>query len=87
MWSATSPVGVDMDQTFSVDDRLPKIVVAVAAGIGAVYAPNFWLRGLLAGVAATASAIVFLGSSEARNATDSQEEPHWRTLKTYRVEA
>jgi hypothetical protein len=76
-----------MDQTFSVDDRLPEIVVAVAAAIAAVYAPNLWLKGVLAGVAVTASAIVFLGDADARNANGSQEQPHWRTLKTFRVEA
>jgi hypothetical protein len=85
----TPPVDVDMKQNSSFDERLPKVVVAVAAAMAAIYAPNFWLRGLLAGVAATVSASVVFGSRELTSVAETTEDsqPHWRTLKTYRVEA
>jgi hypothetical protein len=73
----------------SIDARLPKMVVAVAAAMAAIYTPNIWLKGLLAGVAATVSATVVMASYEGGSVVDSDDnaEPHWRTLKTYRVEA
>jgi hypothetical protein len=78
-----------MERNISFDERLPKVVVATAAAIAAIYAPNIWLKGLLAAVAAAASATVVLASPESPNASDRQRDshPHWRTLKTYRVEA
>jgi hypothetical protein len=89
MWWVTPPVDVDMDQNFSSDERLPRVVVAVAAATAAIYAPNIWLKSLLAAVAATVSATVLFGSTATSHATDRQDDsqPHWRTLKTYRVEA
>jgi hypothetical protein len=85
MWWVTPPVVADMSQYISTDDRVPRLVVAVAAAVAAVYAPNVWLRGLLAAIAATMSATVVFGSAPT-NGTESREAPHWRTLKTYRVE-
>jgi hypothetical protein len=79
-----------MQQNLSLEQDLPKLVVAVAAAVGAIYAPNIWLRSLLAGVAATVSASVVLGSngmSHVEESQDASEQPHWRTLKTFRVEA
>jgi hypothetical protein len=88
MWWVTPPVDVDMNQNISLDQRLPGVVVAVAAAMAAIYAPNLWLKGLLTGVAATASAAVVFGSTGESSATDRDRDaqPHWRTLKTYRVE-
>jgi hypothetical protein len=85
----TPPVDVDMEQNISFDERLPKVVVAVAAAMAAIYAPNIWLRGLLAGVAATVSANVVFGAGGMTSRAETPEDspPHWRTLKTYRVEA
>jgi hypothetical protein len=56
--------------------------------MAAIYAPNVWLRGLLAAVAATVSANVVLGSLTMTSVAASPEDSHpqWRTLKTYRVE-
>ena len=78
-----------MQQNISLDQDLPKLVVAVAAAVGAIYAPNVWLRSALAAVAATVSASVVFGSNGMTDLErqDSSEEPHWRTLKTFRVEA
>jgi hypothetical protein len=79
-----------MQQNISLEQDLPKLVVAVAAAVGAIYAPNFWLRTVLAGVAATVSASVVFGTNGMSNAEenrDRSEEPHWRTIKTFRVEA
>jgi hypothetical protein len=78
-----------MEQNISFDERLPKVVVAAAAAMAAIYAPNIWLRGLLAGVAATVSANVVFGAGgmTSRGETPEDSPPHWRTLKTYRVEA
>jgi hypothetical protein len=89
MWWVTPPVDVDMQENSSIDQRLPRVVVAVAAAMAAVYAPNIWLKGLLAGVAATVSATVVFGSTGLGRGAERPEDalPHWRTLKTYRVEA
>jgi hypothetical protein len=79
-----------MQQNISLDQDLPKLVVAVAAAVGAVYAPNVWLRSLLAGVAATVSASVVFGANgvgRSEENRDLAEQPHWRTIKTFRVEA
>jgi len=83
---------LNMDQNISFDERLPRVVVAVAAAMAAIYAPNIWLKGLLAGVAATVSATVVFGASGLLDtaetaATREDAQPQWRTLKTYRVEA
>jgi len=76
-----------MDHYTAFDERLPRVVIAVAAAVAAVYAPNVWFKSLLAGVAATVSATVVFGRTGMGAAAANQEEPHWRTLKTYRVEA
>jgi hypothetical protein len=88
MSSVTPRVEAEMDHYTSFNERLPRVVVAVAAAVAAVYAPNVWLKSLLAGVAATVSATVVFSAADAIGAAAAnQEEPHWRTLKTYRVEA
>jgi hypothetical protein len=87
MWWVMPPVVADMERNTSTDDRLPKLVVAVAAAVGAVYAPNVWLRGVLAAVAAAVSANVVMASAGMKSAESGKAQPHWRTLKTYRVEA
>lgn len=88
IWWVTPPVVANMAPHISNDDRVPKLVVAVAAAVAAVYAPSVWFRGLLAAVATTMAANVVFASTGMTDAGESQDssEPHWRTLKTYRVE-
>ena len=81
-----------MMQNVSADQYVPRIAAAVAAGVGAALVPATWLKtglyaaaaGLLASVASGYCPInAALNEKNARH----EEEPHWRTLKTYRVEA
>jgi len=73
----------------SVRDRVPGGVVAAAAAVAAIYAPNRWLKGFLAGLAVTFGALAVSDRPNPgpRTGTGGAEEPHWRTLKTYRVQA
>jgi hypothetical protein len=72
----------------SASERTPRLVIALAAGIAGVFAPGLLLKGLLTGAAAAMLATVATGYCPINAARDESnaETPHWRTLKTYRVE-
>jgi hypothetical protein len=76
-----------MTQNVPNEERLPRIAVAIAAGIGAAFVPTLWLKTGLFAVAAgllTTVATGYCPLTEAMQRGDA--EPGWRTLKTYRVE-
>ena len=78
-----------MIQNVSAEQRLPRIVIAIAAGIGAALAPSVSLKTGLFAAAAGLLASVATGYCPINAAMERGEEPQprWRTLKTYRVEA
>jgi Protein of unknown function (DUF2892) len=73
----------------SVSERTPRIVLALTAGIAGACAPGLWLKGLLTGAAVAMLATVATGYCPINAALNGEnsETPHWRTLKTHRVEA
>jgi hypothetical protein len=82
-----------MTQNVHSDERLPRIGLAAAAGVAAVFAPG-WLKTGLLGIAAGLLASVATGHcplkaalSERRALNRRDAEAAWRTLKTYRVQA
>jgi len=81
MWKLT------MAQDLSIDGRMPAFVIATAATVGAFYAPSGWVKGALAGLAMTAGAAALIACGASMDARQDDAQPHWRTLKTYRVEA
>ena len=80
-----------MIRNVSADQHIPRIAMAIAAGVGASFAPSAWAKTGLFATAAGLLASVASGYCPITAALDSrgdnQDEPHWRTLKTYRVEA
>jgi 4-hydroxybenzoate polyprenyltransferase len=71
--------------------HVPRIAMAVAAAVGAVFVGTTWLKTGLFATAAGLLASVATGYCPLNAAIDRREDaqtpPHWRTLKTYRVEA
>jgi hypothetical protein len=70
------------------DRHIPRIAMAVAAGVGAALAPTAWLKtGLFAAAAGllTSLATGYCPMIATMNRGD-EPEPRWRTLKTHRVE-
>jgi hypothetical protein len=78
-----------MTANVSASERVPRIVMAIAVGIGALFATRILLKGLLAGTAATILATVATGYCPINAALQNSDSaaPRWRTLKTYRVDA
>jgi hypothetical protein len=78
-----------MIQNVSADQRIPRIAMAIAAGVGAALAPAVWLKTGLFAASAGLLASVATGYCPINAAMESgeQPQPQWRTLKTYRVEA
>jgi len=72
----------------SASERAPRIVIALTAGIAGALAPSLLLKGLLTGAALAMLTTVATGYCPINAALDSgsAEAPHWRTLKTHRVE-
>jgi hypothetical protein len=89
MWSATPRVGAEMVTNVSASERTPRIVIALAAGLAGAFAPSLLLKALLAGTAVAVLTTVATGYCPINAALDegNAEAPHWRTLKTHRVEA
>jgi hypothetical protein len=81
-------VGAEMETNISASERTPRIVLALAAGVAAALAPGVMLKGLLLGSAAAMLATVATGYCPLNAALEDSdaEAPHWRTLKTHRVE-
>jgi hypothetical protein len=73
----------------STSERTPRIAIALAAGIAGAFAPSLLLKGLLTGAAVAVLTTVATGYCPINAALDgpNTEMPHWRTLKTHRVEA
>jgi len=73
----------------SASERTPRIVIALAAGLAGAFAPSLLLRGLLTSAAVAMLTTVATGYCPINAALEGGtiETPHWRTLKTHRVEA
>jgi hypothetical protein len=79
---------VVMEPNVSASERTPRLVIALAAGVAAALAPGLLLKGILLAGATAMMATVATGYCPITAALTDREpaEPHWRTLKTYRVE-
>jgi hypothetical protein len=88
MWSATPPVGAEMEPNIGASERLPRLMVAVAAGVAAVLAPGVFLKGVCVAGATALLATVATGYCPLNAALDERRgnAPHWRPLRTFRVE-
>ena len=87
MWSATPPVGVEMESNISASERTPRLLIALVAGVGAALAPGVFTKSLLVAGATAMLATVATGYCPVNAALDDRDpQPHWRTLKTHRVE-
>jgi hypothetical protein len=82
-------VGADVEPNVSTRERTPRLVMALAAGVAAAFAPSVMLKGFLLGSAAAMLATVATGYCPINAALvhSDAEAPGWRTLKTHRVEA
>ena len=88
MWSATPRVDAEMEPNITASERSPRLMVAAAAGIAAVLVPGSLLKSLcLAGATAMLGTVV-TGYCPIKGALDNRdrEAPHWRTIRTFRVE-
>ena len=81
-------VGVEMATNVSASERTPRVVIALAAGVAGAFAPSMLLKGILTGAALAMLTTVATGYCpiKAALAESNGEGPHWRTLKTHRVE-
>lgn len=88
MWSATPRVVAEMVTNVAASERTPRLVIALAAGVAGFLAPSLLLKGVLTGAAAAVLATVATGYCPINEALyqNDAEAPHWRTLKTHRVE-
>ena len=77
-----------MESNVSASERTPRLVIALAAGVAATLAPGRLLKSILLAGATAVMATVATGFCPITAALTrrEREEPHWRTLKTYRVE-
>jgi len=87
-WWATPRVGAEMVTNVSSSERTPRLVIALAAGVAGALAPTLLLKGVLTGAAVALLATVATGYCPITAALEetNAETPHWRTLKTHRVE-
>ena len=77
-----------MEANVSAAEQTPRLVIALAAGVGAALAPGLFIRGLLVAGGAAMLATVVTGYCPINAALNNGDrEPQWRTLKRYRVEA
>jgi heme O synthase-like polyprenyltransferase len=81
-----------MRQNVTADQHVPRLAMAVAAGVGAAVAPRVWLKTSLFAAAAGLLASVATGycpitAALDRGGDNSMSDASWRTLKTYRVHA
>jgi hypothetical protein len=80
-------IGIEMPTNVSSEERIPRIVVALAAGVASAWTSNLALKGVFVGAAAAMLATVATGycpinALQGSDATAAR----WRTLKTFRVE-
>jgi Protein of unknown function (DUF2892) len=78
-----------MEQNIGAKERGPRVVMAVAAAIGASAAGSNWTKGALLVLAGGLLSTVATGYCpiSAALGRDTTEAPAWRTIKTWRVEA
>jgi hypothetical protein len=88
MSSATPRVDAKVETNISTRERTPRLVMVVAAGVAAAFAPSIALKGLLLGSAAAMLATVATGYCPINAALvrGGANAPGWRTLRTHRVE-
>ena len=77
-----------MAPNVAASERSPRLVVAAAAGVAAVLVPGFLWKGLCLAGATAMLATVATGYCPLNAALDERhgDAPHWRPLKTFRVE-
>ena len=77
-----------MKSNISASEQTPRLVIALVAGVAAAVAPGVLLKSLLIGGATAMLATVATGYCpiNAVLLERDAEAPHWRTLRTYRVE-
>jgi hypothetical protein len=85
---ATPRVGVEMESNVSASEQTPRLVIALAAGVAAAIAPGVLLKSVLVAGATAMLATVATGYCPINAVLNERDAaaPHWRTLKTYRVE-
>lgn len=78
-----------MEQNIGSAERIPRIAMAVAAAVGASFTRSTLLKGGLLALAGGLLSTVATGYCPISAALerDTAEEPTWRTIKTWRVEA
>ena len=77
-----------METNVSAQERTPRLVIALAAGVAAAVAPTALLKGLFLGSAAGILGTVITGYCPVNAALEDREADaaHWRTLRVHRVE-
>ena len=76
-----------MESNVSASERTARLVVALAAGVGATLAPGLLTKSILLAGATAMLATVATGYCPINAALDNSDpQPRWRTLKTHRVE-
>ena len=77
-----------METNVPASERTPRILIGIAAGVAAALTPGVLLKSVFLGSAAAMLATVATGYCPINAALDARggDAPHWRTLKTYRVE-
>jgi hypothetical protein len=80
-------VGADMKPNVRESEQAPRMLVAIGIGVIGALVPSLVGKGLLLGGAAALLATVVTDYRPVNAALDQRvdDEPHWRTLKTYRV--
>jgi hypothetical protein len=78
-----------VEQNIGTKERIPRVAMAIAAAIGASATRSNWSKGALLVLAGGLLSTVATGYCpiSAVLGRDTTEEPVWRTIKTWRVEA
>jgi hypothetical protein len=78
-----------MEQNVGSEERIPRIALATVAAVGAWATRSKLLKGAFLAIAGGLLSTVATGYCPITAAVgrDTAEEPHWRTIKTWRVEA
>jgi hypothetical protein len=77
-----------MKTNVPISERPPRIAIALAAAVAAIFAPGVLLKSLLLGGSGAMLITVATGYCpvNAGLADDVVDRPQWRTLRTHRVE-
>ena len=78
-----------MEQNIGTKERIPRVSMAIAAAVGASAAGSNWTKAALMVLAGGLLSTVATGYCplSAALGRDTTEEPTWRTIKTWLVEA